>query len=61
MWAKSVALSIQLLRILVKVAFRVQIWRETFCQNSDKFGYSFIKNDIMFIYIYFVFTKISLF
>ena len=35
----------------LQVACRVQIWRKTFCQNSDKFGYSFIKNDIMFIYI----------
>ena len=25
--------------------------KKTFCQNSDKFGYSFIKNDIMFMYI----------
>ena len=34
----------------VKVACRVQIWEERFCQNSDKFGYSFIKNDIRFMY-----------
>ena len=57
MWAKSVASSIQLLRILVKVAFRVQIWKKTFCQNSDKFGYSFIKNDIMFMYILYIYKK----
>ena len=36
----------------LKVACRVQIWKKKFfCQNSDKFGYSFIKNDIMFMYI----------
>ena len=26
------------------------IWKKTFCQNSDKFGYSFIKDD-MFMYL----------
>ena len=31
--------------------------KKHFSQSSDKFGYSFIKNDIMFMYIYFVFTK----
>ena len=30
----------------LKVACRVQIWKKTFCQNSDKFGYSFIKKDV---------------
>ena len=36
----------------IKVACRVQSWKKkAFCQNSDKFGYSFIKNDTMFIYI----------
>ena len=35
----------------LKVACRVQIWKKTFCQNSDNFGYSFIKNDIMFMYV----------
>ena len=29
-----------------KVAYRVQIWKKTFCQNSDCFGYRFIKNDM---------------
>ena len=29
---------------------------KTFYQNSDRFGYCFIKNNIMFMY-YFVFTK----
>ena len=27
---------------LLKVACRVQIWKKIFCQNSAKFGYSFI-------------------
>ena len=35
----------------IKVARRVEIWKKTFCQNSDKFGYSFIKNDTMFMYL----------
>ena len=35
----------------VKVACRVHISKKkTFCQNSGKFGYSFIKNDIKFMY-----------
>ena len=34
-----------------KVAYRIQISKKTFCQNSDKFGCSFIKNDIMFMYL----------
>ena len=25
--------------------------KKTFCENSDKFGDSFIKNDIMFMYL----------
>ena len=25
--------------------------KKTFCQNSDKFGQSFIKTDIMFMYM----------
>ena len=28
--------------VLLKVAYRVQIWKKAFCQNSDKVGYSFI-------------------
>ena len=36
---------------MFKVACKVQIWKKTFCQNSDKLGYSFIKNDIMFMYL----------
>ena len=30
------------LKNLFKVACKVQIWKKAFCQNSDKFGYSFI-------------------
>ena len=30
---------------------RVYIWKKTFCQNNGKFGYGFIKNDIMFVYL----------
>ena len=30
---------------------------KTFCQNSDRFGYSFIKNDIMFMYLLYIYKK----
>ena len=43
--------------IYFKVACRVQIWKKTFCQNSGKFGYSFIKNDITVIYILCIYKK----
>ena len=33
---------------------------KNFCPNSGKFGCGFMKKD-MFMYIYFVFTKIPLF
>ena len=36
----------------------VQIWKKTFCQNSDEFGYSFIKNDTMFMYLLCIYKKI---
>ena len=39
------------LRRNFKVACRVQIWKKTFCQNSQKFGYSFIKDGIIFLYL----------
>ena len=32
---------------------------KTFCQNSDKFGSSFIKNDILCIYILCIYKKNS--
>ena len=41
----------------IKVACRVQIWQKTFSQNSDKFSYSFIKNEIMFIYLLCIYKK----
>ena len=31
--------------------------KKTFCQNSDEFGYSFIKNDFMFMYILCIYKK----
>ena len=36
---------------------RVHIWKNTSCQNSDKFYYSFIKNDIMFLYLLYIYKK----
>ena len=41
---------------VIKVACRVQIWKKTFCQN--KFGYSFIKNDFMFMYLLCIYEQI---
>ena len=29
----------QMSDVIIKVACGVQIWKKTFCQNSDKFGY----------------------
>ena len=40
-----------------KVACWVQIWKKNICQNGDKFGYSFIKNDIIFMYILCIYKK----
>ena len=40
-----------------KVACRVQIWKKIFCQNSDKFGHSFTKNDIMYMYFLCIYKK----
>ena len=31
--------------------------KKTFCQNSDKFVYSFIKNNIMFMYMLCIYKK----
>ena len=31
--------------------------KKTFCQNSDKFGNSFIKNDVMFTYSLCIYIK----
>ena len=41
----------------IKVACRVQIWKKTFCQNSNNFAYSFIKND-MFMYLLCIHKKL---
>ena len=41
----------------IKVASRVQIWKKTFCQNSDKFGYGFIKTGIMFMHLFCIYKK----
>ena len=30
---------------------------KTFYQNNDKFSYSFIKNDIMFMYLLYIYKK----
>ena len=43
--------------MLVKVACGIQIWKKTFCQNSDYFGYRFFKNDIMFMYLLCIYKK----
>ena len=40
-----------------KVACRVQVWKKSFCQNSDKIGYSFIKND-MFMYLLCIYKEL---
>ena len=44
-------------RFVIKVACRVQTWKKIFCHNSDKFGYSFIKSDIMFMFILYIYKK----
>ena len=41
----------------IKVASRVQIWKKRFCQNSDKFGYSFVKTGIMFMHLFCIYKK----
>ena len=41
-----------------KVACRVQIWKKKpFCHNSEKFCYSFVKNDILFMYLFYIYKK----
>ena len=49
----------KLCKPIFKVACRVQIWKKNniFCQNSYKFGYSFIKNDIIIMYILCIYKK----
>ena len=41
----------------LKVACRVQVWKRIIYQNSGKFGYCFIKNDIMFMYLLRIYKK----
>ena len=43
----------------LKVACRVQIWKKKFVKIVcfDKFGYSFIKNEIIFMYIPSIYKK----
>ena len=41
----------------IKVASRVQIWKKRFCQNSDKFGYGFVKTGIMFMHLFCIYKK----
>ena len=42
--------------VTVKIAYRVQIWKKTFCQNNVYFGYRFIKNNI-FMYLLCIYKK----
>ena len=42
---------------IFKVAYRIQMWKKTFYQNSNKFCCSFIKNDIMFMYLPYIYKK----
>ena len=42
----------------IKVACRGQLWKKTFCQNSDKLCCSFIKNCIMFMYLLYTYKKL---
>ena len=34
------------------------VWKKTFCQNSDFFGYCFIKNDSVFMYLLYIYKLI---
>ena len=43
--------------LFFKVPCRFHMWKKTFCQNSDKSGYSFIKNDIMFMQLLCIYKK----
>ena len=39
----------------VKVACRVHIWKKSFSQNSEKFGYSFITDPIIYMFLPYIF------
>ena len=41
-----------------KVASGFRYGKKTFCQNSDKFGYSFVKNDVTFMYLLCIYKKV---
>ena len=41
---------------MIKVACRVQIWQKFF-ENSEKFGNSFIKNDIVYMSLSFIYKN----
>ena len=43
--------------VFLKVACRVRVWKKPFCQNSNKFGRSFIKSDIMVMYLLCIYKK----
>ena len=51
-------LSILLHIKVLKVACSVQIWKKIFCQNSDKLGHKFTKNDIMYMYFLCIYKKL---
>ena len=39
------------------IPLRFRYGKKSFCQNSGKFDCSFIKNNIMFIYLFFAYKK----
>ena len=39
------------------VAHRVQIWKKVFSQYKNYFGYCYIKNDIMFMYLLCIYNR----
>ena len=43
--------------VFLNVACRVRVWKKPFCQNSNKFGRSFIKSDIMVMYLLCIYKK----
>ena len=42
---------------ILKITCRVPVWKKSFYQNSGKFGYSFIKNDMMCMYLSCIYKK----
>ena len=41
----------------INIVCRVQKWIKSFCQNREKFGYSFNENGIIFMYILCIYKK----